>query len=538
LLTRSRPLAAQRHATLRAALDWSHDLLSERERALLRRLSIFSGSFTLEAAEAICVGAPLESHQVLDVLSDLVDHSLVVVQSPSGGSRRLRLLEIIHQYAGEKLKAAGEFETLRGRHLDWFLNLALESRPELFGPQQGAWMARLEQERGNFRSALARSLEQPDRIEVGINIASALAQFWQLRGEFAEGLAWLDQLLTQSASVPPLTQASVLEAKGFLAITRGSSGEGEPVIQQALALFQQAGDLRGVGRQFVYLAFSAQNRGALTQALDFASQGLDIYRAAGDKWWTSACLMALGDGAFLQADLDLATDCYQESLALCQEFGHAFCMARRQVRLGHVARMQGDYARARAHLLEGLVLARQVSDHWGVTMALAGLGSLALAQAQPQQAARLLGATHALLTEFGAQFWTVDRVEYEAAVTQVRALLAPKDFAATWDDGRTMPLEHVIGHAIESLEGDEHPSLSAGPPGRPAGLTRREVEILRLIAAGESNQAIADELVLSVRTVERHIANIYQKIGASGPAARTAAASFAFRHGLGATPPR
>jgi predicted ATPase/DNA-binding NarL/FixJ family response regulator len=534
LLTRNDPVAAHRHATLRAALDWSHDLLSAQEQALLRRVSIFSGGFALEAAEAICAGAPLESDQILDVLSDLVDHSLIVVESPAGGIRRFRLLQIVHQYADEKLKAAGEFVGLRDRHLDWCLKLAEQARPELSGPRQATWMARLEQERGNLRAALGWSLAGPDRIEAGMQVASALVQFWQLRGDFSEGLAWLDRLVTRSAAAPLPLQANLLEGKGFLTFHGSALDEAQSIIVSAKALYEKAGDLSGVGRQLHLLAHLALGRGDIAQALDFASQGLEIHRAAGDKWWTAACLFALGDGAFLQGDVASAAECYQESLALCQELGHAFAIARRLIRLGQVASVQSHFTRAHTHLVEGLALARQVGDNWGVTMALAGLGGLAVAQRQPERAARLLGATQARLHEFGAHFWPLDRFEFDRLVETLPTMLAPEAVKTHSDEGRAQSPEQALAYALETPEVEEQaPWMAQTGSSKPlAGLTQREAEILSLIAAGESNRAIAGELVLSVRTVERHTANIYQKLGVTGPAARTAAANFAFHHGL------
>lgn len=532
LLRRGGGLTASRHETLGAALDWSHNLLSSGERALLRRLAVFSGGFALEAAEAVCGRAPLESHQILDTLSDLVDHSLIEVGSPSAGIRRFRMLEIVHQYAGEKLEAAGEFIALHDRHFDWCLALVEQAQPELYGPRQAEWVARLEQERGNLRAALGWSLDQPDRVESGIRVAFALAQFWQLRGDFAEGLAWLERLHARGAGAALPLRANLLEAEGLLRLHWGSSDDAQRAIEQAAALYQEAGDSGGVGRQLHLLAHVALGRGEPVKALEFAGQALQILRAAGDQWWISACLFALGDGAFLQGDLGRAAKCYEESLALCRETGHAFAIARRLVRLGQVARARSDLAEARKRLADGLALARQVGDNWGVTMAVGALGALMLAEGQPERAAGLLGAAQARLDSIAAHFWPLDRFEYDRTLQTLDSMLGPEAAGHHADQGRALSLEQAVTYALEPAEPDERVPQAADS-GRPAGLTKREAEILGLIAAGESNRAIADELVLSLRTVERHTANIYQKLGITGPAARTAAASYAFRHGLG-----
>jgi non-specific serine/threonine protein kinase len=532
LLSRSGQVAAQRHATLRAALDWSYALLSLPERTLLRRLSVFPGGWALEDAESVCPGGILGTADILTVLSDLVDQSLVVVVRPIGGSRRFRLLEVIRQYADEQLRASGERSLLRSTHAARFASLAMQARGELNGPRQAAWTVRLEQDRENFRAALDWCLDAPEGLESGAKVVCTLSQVWQLRGEFAEGLMWHRKYLENSDALSQRAQAELHESTGFLAVHARLVDEARQHWEQAAAVFAEIGDSAAVGRQLHYLAHATMNRDP-RQAAALASGGLALEREAGDEWWTSACLFALGDASFLQGDLAKAAECYAESQVLARKLGHPFAIARRCVRLGQLAGARGEFEGARRHLTESMQTARDGNDDWGITMALAAWASLAAAIGLPQTAAMLLGAAQVRLDHYGAVLWALDRSQFARTASTTSALVGAGAFQAWLEEGRSLT-EQQAESLVKELQGPQQATAWAGAPGFPAvPLTPREAQVLHLIAGGETNRAIAAGLGLSVRTVERHIANLYLKIGAEGPAARAAAANYAFRHGLG-----
>lgn len=532
LLTGGGPIGAQRHATLRAALDWSHGLLSPFEQALFRRLAVFAGGWALEDAEAVCPGGILESEDILPVLSELVEQSLVVVDRPSGGMRRFRLLEVIRQYADERLREAEERSLLRRSHGARFAALAMEARRELNGPHQPAWTLRLQQDMGNLRAALAWGLDLPEGLESGAEIACTLAQVWQLRGEFAEGLMWHRRYLNASRGIPRRVQAHLHESTGFLAVHAGLGAEARSHWEEAAAIFAEVDDQAAVGRQLHYLAHATMGTDA-PRAAALAARGLALEEEAGDQWWTSACLFALGDASFLQGDIDKADECYGKSQVLARRLGHAFAIARRCVRLGQVARARGDLDGARQHLGEALRVAQDGGDDWGVTMALAAWASVAAFVGSPRTSAMLLGAAQGRLDQYGAVFWALDRAEFARTAATAGALAGADAYDEWLTAGRTLAPQE-IDSLVQELQGLRQPGARAESHVPPAVLlTPREAQVLHLIAGGESNQSIAEGLGLSVRTVERHIANLYLKIGAEGPAARTAAANYAFRHGLG-----
>lgn len=530
VLTRNVPTAARRHATLRRALDWSYELLSPQQRTLLDRLSVFSGGWELSDAESVCPGGLLQPGDILDTLSDLVDQSLVSVDSRREGTRRFRLLEVVRQYADERLRMSGDRSGVRARHAEHFAALTRQAARELNGPWQHAWMRRLDQNRANLREILGWGLTSPEGLEVGARAACDLSQFWQMRGEFEEGLGWHRRYLGSSEGLSDQETAELLDSTGFLAVHAGQAEEARGHWERAIEKFTSIGDFAGVGRQLNYLAHVTMGTDP-KEAAALAARGVELERQAGDDFWVSACLLALGDSTFLQGDLEAAGKCYEESQAIARRLGNQFAIARRCVRLGQLARTEGDFDRARLLLAESLQTAQGAGDEWGVTMALAAFGSLAAATGDLETSAMLLGASQARLENYGARFWEVDRNEYFRAADVVRSLMGAEAYAASQKAGAASARD--IESLAARLQNTEPPSTTARGTADVGGLlTRREAEVLELIATGESNQEIAGRLGLSIRTVERHIANLYPKIGVSGPAARTAAAHFAFRHGL------
>ncbi len=544
LLVGSSRTALTRHQTFKATLDWSHDLLSDKERRLFRRLAVFAGGFSLEAAEAVCAGEDIEQDEVLDLLSQLVEKSFVIVDKHQDSEPRYRLLEPIRQYSVEKLQASGDEAVVRSRHRDWYLALAeIAAQPigvslgqaQMGGPQQGVWVARLAQEYDNLRAALAWSQTETGGAEPGLRLAMALGQFWQMRGTAREGLAWLEIMLAKGRELPASTRAEALREAAFLGYHVGEFEQATTFAEEALVLYQDLGDVSGIARTRTLLARIAESQGDQQRALILAEQSLALHREAGDKWGTAVALFTLGDIAYAQADSARAAMLLEESLALCREVGNTWASGRRLARLGQIALAQDDLARATRRLQEALTVCREAGDHWGIAMSLIGLAGMAGAQGEPERGARLLGAIDAVQQGFATVMWPVDRAEYRRSLAAIRAALTEEQFAAAWAEGQAMTLDEVIAVVLETPKPAmvTKEILPAPPtPLEPAGLTPREIEVLRLLAAGKSNQAIALELVLSVRTVERHISNIYEKIGVSGTTARAAVTAYAFSHGL------
>ncbi|HEX7976920.1 MAG TPA: LuxR C-terminal-related transcriptional regulator [Anaerolineales bacterium] len=520
-----------RHQTLKATLDWSYDLLSDKEQRLFQRLAVFAGGFSLDTVEAVCAGEDIELNEVLDLLSALIDRSLVVVDKQPGRAPRYRLLEPIQQYSAERLRSSGEKAVVRKRHLDWYLALAQAAEAKLSGPEQVVWVDRLETEHDNLRAALAWSQRVPDGIEPGLQLAAALTQFWQLRGYLSEGRIWLEIMLARGSQAPASLRASALSASGFLALLLGNFAQARAFWEQSLTLYQDLDDSSNIGWQLMHLAYLAQQEHDFSRAARVAEQSLSFQREAGNQWGISGSLFCLADSIYIQGDVTRASTLLEKAVAIAREVGNLWGLGRRLARLGQVSQAQGNAERALALIQEGLAACWEAGDYWGITDALVGLAGIAIQRREPERAARLLGAVETRRNNIGAVLKFVDQLQFNHNVAAAQAALPSEQFADAWAQGQAMSLEDAIAYAQENVETLHEASTPQGTRS-PAGLTPRELEVLRLIAAGKSNQQIAGELVLSIRTVERHIYNIYAKLGVSGSTARAAATAYAFSHGL------
>jgi tetratricopeptide (TPR) repeat protein len=412
LLTGGSRNALPRHQTLGALIDWSYDLLSDIERTLLRRLSVFAGGWTLEAAEAICAGEGIEPYHVLDLLTQLVNKSLVIPELESGSETRYRLLETIRQYAREKLFEAGGGDKVRERHLDYYLKFAEYAEPELRGPNQIAWLNRLEKEVDNLRAALEWAVE--DNVEAGLRMAGALLWFWHIRSHKSEGIEWLERALSAEAEERGTASLSssradlrgkALNAAGALLLMHGNQERGEELANESLALHQGLGPTGRVGEAFAFynLAQGASYRQDLAQARALSEQGLSLFREAGDKFGMAQCLDNLGSYALLRGDYVESKTIWEEDLALRKELGDKDGIAWNLSCLADLAFWQGDYERATSLYTESQEVFREVGNQWAVSMALSGLGGVMQAQGKFEQAAKLYEEALAFGRDMGDQ---------------------------------------------------------------------------------------------------------------------------------------
>jgi non-specific serine/threonine protein kinase len=646
LLTGGSRTALPRHRTLRATIDWSHELLTEPERVLFRRLSVFAGGCTLEAAEAVCNGDGIEDGAVVDLVARLADKSLAQMEDRDGAAR-CRLLETVRQYAAEKLAEAGEAEATRARHAAWCAALAERAEPALVGPEQAAWLDRLAAERDNLRAALAWSLERDPAA--GLGLAASMWAFWRMRGSHFEGCGWLERLLAR-APARTATRVKSLLAVAFLARMQGDRASARAWADEALALGRTLGDPAPIMRALTELGTIDLHGGDYQSARAWLEEALPLWRSAGDQHdlaeglrrlgmlegavggyararallgeslalhraagelehvsrslrelaWVTLCQgepgqaralaaealaiagqvrmpvsMAiaqerLGQVACWEGDLDEAAGLFEASLAGARAVNYLERIGWALVGLGQTALRQGDAAGARpwleealavccakadrqgigaalhelgltawragdaadatGRLGESLALRRELGERLGIAEGLEGLAAVEAETGQAERAARWLGAADGLREAIGAPLPPVERPEHEATLAAVRATLGEPAFAAAWSAGQAMTVERAVAEALGEADGAPPPAPAApASPPAPGGLTGREVEVLRLLAAGRSNRQIAAALSVSVRTIERHVGNLYLKIDAHNRADATA---FAFRHGL------
>lgn len=451
LLTGGSRTALPQHQTLRAAIDWSYGLLSEQERALFRRLAVFSGGWTLEAAEAICAGDDVEAFEVLDLLTQLVDKSLVVGEEHDG-SRRYRLLETIRQYSREKLVEAGEEERTRTQHRDWYLALVEEAEPYLLTADQIAWLDRLEVEHDNLRAALEWSQHDPGGEEAALRLAKALAKFWLRRGYLSEGRSWLEAVLARAPGAPPLLKANALIQAGNFAQVHGDYEAACSFFEQSMQQFDAAGDRPGTASALNNLGNIAFDHGDFGWAKSLYEEGLTLYEQLGDKRGQAGALNNLGEVARRQGDLARASELYERSAALFLELGDTFSLAGTLWNQGEVARLLGDSRRARALYSESLALYRDLGDRENSAWCLQGLAAVAVASGQGERASRLLGAAEALREAIGAQLSPAERPDFEQIVEATRVVLPPPAFERAWQAGRSLPLDRAIEYALTSDE--------------------------------------------------------------------------------------
>jgi predicted ATPase/DNA-binding CsgD family transcriptional regulator len=510
--------APDRHQTLRAAIDWSHELLSASEQMLFGRFAVFVGGAPLEAVEAVCGGGG--APQVLPALASLVDKELVQAETQTDGGARFRMLETIREYAQERLAAGGEQAALQRRHAAHFLALADEAERAQWGAAQGAWFARLEREHDNLRAVLAWSTHPEGDLETGLRLAGAIYRFWQVYGHLGEGRTWLARLLAlarpgRDAGV----RAKALLAAGHLAELQGDPAAGVALLEQSLALARAQGDRR---LQMVALDVLGivRRRADPAAALPLAQEGLRLARELGFAPGVAWALWSMGEVARFRDDLGRAAAHYEEMLALCRAQGDDWSAAYGLVSLGHVARRRHDLDLAGRLHAEALTLRLRLGDRGGVATCLDALGRLAGTSGQAGRAARLFGAAEALRETIGLVVAAAYRDRIGAAARQ---RLGDAAFAAAWDAGHRMALEDSVALALQWRPGAPATGAGDGP------LSAREREVAALVARGLTNRQIAERLTIAERTADRHVSNILDKLELTS---RVQIGIWAAEHGL------
>jgi predicted ATPase/DNA-binding CsgD family transcriptional regulator len=509
-----------RHQTLRNAIAWSYDLLGPDEQRMFRRLTVFAGGCTLDAAVTVGSG----QSDAVQTIASLLDKSLL--RRAAAEEERLYMLETIREYALEQLEASGEAEEARRAHALCYLAPAEEGEVEVVGPNQTVWLARLEQEHDNLRAALAWAVGGDDP-PLGARLASALWRFWLIHGHLDEGRRWLDAVMSGGHSLPRALRARALNAAGRLTLRQGDYTSAQAMLEESLALRRSLGDQRGLMQTLDNLGLTALYQDDLPRAQSYFEQSLAGWRLLGEKLGISNSLNHVGIVLRYRGEYDLAAQFYNECRELARDLHDKFPMAAALHNLGQMAHHLGDDATARPLLCESLLLVRQINDRPHIGVGLADLAGMWAAQGQAERAARLFGAAEALSDQTHAGMYRAQQLAYEKDVARGAAQLDEATWQAAWAEGRAMPLDDACALAIEELP---PPDLRAQPPQPgPFDLTERELEVLRLLAAGLTYSQIAEQLTLSFHTVHAHARSIYSKLGVTS---RSHAARLAVQHGL------
>lgn len=394
-----------RQRTMRATLDWSYNLLSEEEKALFQRLSVFAGGFTLEAAEAVGANVQTDPEDVLELLGRLVEQSLVLAQpDEDSGEVRYGILEPVRQYGLEWLEHSDEAEQVRQHHAEYYLALAERTEPELWGPRQEALLNRLEKEHANLLAALRRARKTGD-IETGLRLAGSLGWFWWTRGYLEEGRRWAEEFLEENDAgdrpVGGLVQAKALVGMGQLAFGKGDLARAVELFEESLALYRESGDEDGVAIVLVQLGQIARTRGEHSRAVALSDEGLALSRKLGDHMGAAIALNTLGCVERERGDAESAIARHKESLALFVDLGHDRGVAYTLTNLGLAALGRGEFERALALHEESLALYERLGDKTGIALVLLNLGDAARVHGNHGRARALYDDALALYRELG-----------------------------------------------------------------------------------------------------------------------------------------
>jgi non-specific serine/threonine protein kinase len=486
VLTGGSRVALPRHRTLRATLDWSYGLLAEPERILLRRLAVFVGGWTLEAAEAICGGDSLPEAEVLDYLASLVDKSLVILEWPNEAGR-YRTLETVRQYASEKLVSSGETQRLRDEHVRYFLSLAEAAVPHLRGSGHLKWLRRLEGEHDNLRTALGWSVESEPHL--ALRLAGALWGFWFHLGHSVEGYEWALRTLQAAPDAPARDRMRGLyTAADFAGLRLGRLSEAIALAEESLALGRETGDALAVAISLHQLGIVAIYRGNYDEAERLCQEGLAVARAAheswpagfllqdiglirvalgadeaaerffmaalethrerGDDWPNTYILRDLGSLAERRGDAERAESLYRQSLSLALEYGDRPVISYDLVCLGRLALRGGELATASQQLTESLRMEWGMASTSDMPEPLDLLAELVLAQDDPLRAARLAAAADAVREELKLVLSPAETGDHDRLLAAVRDRLAPAAFEAAWAEGRALGLDRAVAYAL------------------------------------------------------------------------------------------
>jgi predicted ATPase len=493
----ARDLPARQQA-LRSTIEWSYDLLDEGEKTLFRRLSVFAGGCTLEAAEAVCDAGETGAVDVFDGVGSLVDRSLLRSaseheQAPHNlGEPRFSMLETIREYARERLEECGEAQATRQRHAAFYLALAEKAEFQAPMMRHSTWLEKVEAEQDNLRAVLQWAIEQGE-TETALRLSGTLSYFWQIRGNMSEGRRWVEVALAlPGASAYRAAYAQALLGAGVIAWFQGDPAAARSWCEESAAIHRELGDQRGLaltlitlGQSTLFLGDAAKAGSLLEEGLalhrqtgvkwgiaqalfvsaqvkvaqgDFGAarsyfeESLELYRQLGNDWWVAQALNSLGDLARMQGDYSTAQTLYEESLGLFRELRAKTDLPASLHNLGHLAIIGGNIEQATALFKESLALHRGTGNRPGIIESLAGFAGVAGVRGRPRRAARLFGASDALMSAISAPMWPAERLAYERNMAAARAQLDEDDWLEAWEQGRNMNMEQAVSYALDEAD--------------------------------------------------------------------------------------
>lgn len=492
----TRDLPSRQH-TLHSAIDWSYDLLNDSTKALFRRVSVFAGGWTLDAAEAVCNADGDLGADVLNDLGALVDNSLLGETDAAGDEQRFGMLETIREYARERLSSAPdhEAEQVQRRLTQYFLRLAEEAEHHLRTAQRPVWSARLEIDHDNLRAALEFAKTSQD-VASELRLVNALTWFWYLSGYLSEGRAHLEHALAQMTSADRTqARAAILFGAGAYAETQADYSVARDRLMESVAIFRELGDPLRCAHPLLFLALvlTYQDKPDLDVAFKLFRESIRLFREAREQWGEAYALTYYGDALLVSDDVVSARSVLDMGLKLWQHVGDSWGIGTHLFIIGGVAWYDRDYAAARAHCQEAVDRLRQSSDKWGlarglnrlgyallylgepqqaqvcfiesltlfqeignrrgIIYCLAGLGGVAAKMGLPERAARIFGAIQTLSGVTSMLQYGMDRARYQRTLALARDEAKDESaWTAAYAEGRAMTIEQVIADALEAAD--------------------------------------------------------------------------------------
>ncbi|MEU8384476.1 LuxR C-terminal-related transcriptional regulator [Streptosporangium sp. NPDC048865] len=512
LLTGGSPATLPRQQTLRALIDWSHSLCTEKERLLWERASVFTDGLDLDAAEAVCSGDGIDREEVVDLVIGLVGKSILIREDPAPASTatRYRLLETIREYGRERLVASGREDALRRLHRDHYRRLAAEAYAARFGPLQVSWLGRLNLDHANLRTALEYCLGEPGEASVALDMAADLLYHWTTSHYLREGRHWLDLSLRCGAGSAE-ARGRALWSDSWLAIIQADIVPAAAMLEEAERLGGSPGHEPVLAYVALYSGMIAMFRGDVARAIDLYEEAVARHRACDDPAGQALALVRLCLARSFQDDWAGSVAAGEECIALCDAHEEGWHRAYAMMALGVGVWRQGDAPRAVELEKESLRFNRSLDDLLGVGVNLEVLAWIAAADGDHRRAARLLGVLETVWQTIGAPLSGFGHLTGYHAECEERAreALGRQGFDTLVRQGSKMRCDEALAFALEEAPGDE----PSGEAGEPSPLTRRETEIAKLVAQGLSNKEIAASLTIAQRTAEGHVEHIMTKLG-------------------------
>jgi predicted ATPase/class 3 adenylate cyclase len=450
LLTRGSRSALPRQQTLGALIDWSYDLLSEPERILLRRLSVFVAGRTLEMAEAVCPGGGLDRRDTFDLLCSLADKSLLVVESTPNGETRYTMLESIWDYADEKLTQHGEGEEFRRRHLDYFVAFAEKAEPHLFGSDQKEWLDRLAVEHPNLNRALHTSLEKAETTELGLRLAGALTRYWEVRSYLTEGSEEFKQHLARADdSIPAAVRAKVELGIARLAWCQDRDEDAMRHYRTAQSLYESLGQKKEFALIESFLGYTERNEGNDAQARIYFEKSLAMGEELGFKRVVATALNGLGSVYAAEGDFVQARQLKVRAIELIKATGDRWILSFVKGSVGKTCFLAGDLKASRQYVTEALAITRDLGNNWSVPYAIEGIADICARENEAAKAVRLYGAAASHRAALALAFSPTEEISYAAAMELLHKAIPPEEFDEEWKKGQALGFQAAVDLALE-----------------------------------------------------------------------------------------